>query len=56
MNMAMGEEAENCLLIVNKEMDQKPSSWGKMKVFLSRWERGARGQLAFSPERLSSRR
>lgn len=50
MNMAMGKEAENCLLIVNKEMDQKPSSWGKKKVFLSEWERGARGQSAFSRE------
>lgn len=50
MNMTMGEEAEQCLLVVNKETERKPSSLGRLKVSPFGWEKGARGQPASSSE------
>lgn len=39
-----GRGSREGLLVVNKEIEQKPSSLGRLKVSPSGWEKGARGQ------------
>lgn len=39
-----GRGSREGLLVVNKEIEQKPSSLGRLKVSPSGWEKGVRGQ------------
>lgn len=45
-----GRGSREGLLVVNKEIEQKPSRLGSLKVSPSGWEKGARGQSASSSE------